>query len=1117
MRPFMSVLLFAASFAAAQTGPLLLRKPALSKTQIVFTFAGDLWSVPREGGQARRLTAAPGVETSAVFSPDGETIAFTGEYDGNVDVFTIPASGGVPRRLTYHPGRDVTVGWTPDGKRVLFSSHRAVPNDGDRLYTMPVEGGGLPEELPLPIAEEGSYSPDGSHLAYVPLFQWQEAWKRYRGGQTRKIWIANLADSSVVPIPRDNSNDFNPMWVGDRIYFLSDREGPVTLFFYDIKSKKVTRAIENQGLDFKSASAGPGAIVYEQFGSLHLYDLKSGKTKEVAVTLAGDLPEVRPHFVNVAKRLTNPDISPNGIRAVFEARGEIITVPADKGDSRNLTQSPAVMEREPKWSPDGQSIAYLSDESGDYALHVRNQDGTGEVKKIPLGDKAFYSSPNWSPDSKKIAYLDNHSHLFYIDLEQKKPVLVETDYYANGNGLAPSWSPDSQWLTYSKTLKSHMQAIYLYSLADGKTTQVTDGLSDAESPVFDKNGKYLYFTASTNSGAHMEPDIQSSSRQVTASVYAVVLSKAEASPLAPESDEEKKPDAKKEEPKKDDAKDAKKDEPKKDGAKDAKQDDAKKDDKDKDKDKSAEKKVEVKVDLETIGQRILPLPMPARRYVGLATGKDGVVYAAEAPPPGTPGPFAMTIHRFDLNKRKTDTVLSGVRNVNISFTGEKLLYQQGDKWTIADAPPPPADAPDAPPAKPGNEKVLKTADLEVKVDPAAEWKQMFHEAWRIERDFFYDPHYHGLDLGAAEERYGAYLSGLASRDDLNYLFTEMLGNITVGHMFLGGGDRPEVKHVSTGLLGADYKIENGRYRFAHVYNGENWNPDTKAPLTQPGVNVTAGDYLLAVDGRELRATDNIYSFFEATASKTVVLKVGADPTGAGAREVKVTPVDNEWPLRHIEWMEENRRKVDQATNHRVAYVYMPDTARGGYTNFMRYFFAQVDKEAVIIDERFNHGGALATDIIEYLQRKPMSLVTTRDGADMVQPQGAIFGPKVMIVNEFAGSGGDAMPWYFHRAGVGKLIGERTWGGLVGLSGFPELMDGGTVFAPNFAVWNPNGTFDVENHGVTPDIEVQLDPAAVRQGHDPQLDKAIEVVMQELTANPPPQYKRPPYPNYQKKQ
>ena len=511
--------------------------------------------------------------------------------------------------------------------------------------------------------EEGSYSPDGSHLAYVPLFQWQEAWKRYRGGQTRKIWIADLADSSVVPIPRENSNDFNPMWVGDRIYFLSDREGPVTLFYYDTKSKKVTRAIENHGLDFKSASAGPGAIVYEQFGSLHLYDLKSGHTKEVAVTLSGDLPEVRPHYVNVAKRLTNPDISPNGARAVFEARGEIITVPAEKGDPRNLTQSPAVMERDPKWSPDGQSVAYLSDESGDYALHVRNQDGTGEVKKIPLGEKAFFSSPHWSPDSKKIAYLDNHSHLFYVDLEQKKPVLVETDYYANGNGLSPAWSPDSQWLAYSKTLKSHMQAIYLYSLADGKTTQVTDGMSDAETPVFDKNGKYLYFTASTNSGAAMEPDIESFSRPVTASVYVVVLSKAEASPLAPESDEEKKPDARKTNRKKTTPKRMR---PRKKSRRRMTRT----------RDKSAEK-VEVKVDLENIGQRILPLPMPARRYVGLAAGKAGVVYAAEGPAPGTPGPFAVTIHRFDLNKRKADTVLSGVRNVQVSFTRRETAVPAG--------------------------------------------------------------------------------------------------------------------------------------------------------------------------------------------------------------------------------------------------------------------------------------------------------------------------------------------------------------------------------------------------------------------------------------------------------
>jgi tricorn protease len=1099
MLRFFSAFALLAWAASAQSGHLLLRNPAVSRTQIVFAYAGDLWIVPRIGGEARRLTTGPGVETDPFFSPDGSQIAFTGEYDGNVDVYIMPAAGGVPKRLTYHPARDTAAGWTPDGKRVLFVSSRAVPNDGARLYTLSAEGGGLPDELPLPIALEGSYSPDASHLAYVPLLQFQQAWKRYRGGQTRKIWIADLADSSIVTVPRDNSNDFNPMWVGDRIYFLSDREGPVTLFYYDTRTKRVTRAIENHGLDFKSASAGPGAIVYEQFGSLHLYDLDTGKAKPVPVTLTGDLQELRPHYVNVAKRLHNADVSPNGLRAVFEARGEILTVPLEKGDSRNLTNSPAVMEREPVWSPDGQSIAYFSDEAGEYALHVRDQSGAGDVRKIALGAKAFYSVPCWSPDSKKIAYLDNHSHLFYVEIEKKTPVLVDTDFYYNGDGLAPAWSADSQWLSYSKTLKSHMAAIYLYSLASGKTAPVTDGMSDAENPVFDKNGKYLYFTASTNSGVAMQPDIESFSRPVTSSVYLAVLAKSEASPLAPESDDEKKKD----EGHKDDSKkeDAKKDETKK--------AEVKKDDQDK-----SAAKVDVRVDLENIGQRILAVPMPPARYVALEAGKADTVYAVEAPPPSPQGPRVFTIHRYDLAKRKSDIVIGGVKAFRVSSTGEKMLYQQDDKWTIAE-PPPLADGSDGPPPKPGNAKVLKTQDLEVKVDPPAEWRQMFREVWRIERDYFYDPRYHGLDLQAAAERYGVFLSGVASRDDLNYLFIEMLGNLSVGHMFLGGGDRPEVKRIPTGLLGCDYKLENGRYRLARVYNGENWNPDLKAPLTQPGVNVVAGEYLLAVNGRELHATDEVYSFFEATAGKSTILRVGPDPNGANARDVTVVPVPDENSLRHLAWIEDNRRKVDQWTHGRVAYVHMPDTAFGGYTSFMRYFFAQVDKEAVIIDERFNHGGALATDIIEYLQRKPMSLVTARDGADAIQPQGAIFGPKVMITNEFAGSGGDAMPWYFHRAGVGKLIGERTWGGLVGLNGYPELMDGGVVMAPSIAVWNPNGTQDVENHGVAPDIEVLQDPAAVRQGHDPQLEKAVAVVMDELDKNPVPTFKRPTFPDYQK--
>ena len=1063
--------------------PLLLRDPTVSQTTIVFSYAGDLWSVPRDGGEARRLTTGPGIEGSAKFSPDGSQIAFTGEYDGNVDVFVMPASGGVPRRLTWHPDADDSEGWTPDGKQVLFVSHRASGTDASQLYTMPLQGG-FPTPLPLPIAHDGSYSPDGSHIAYVPLFQWQQAWKRYRGGQTSKIWIADLANSSVIEIPRQNSNDFNPMWVGDQIYFLSDRNGPVTLFRYDTRGKQVKQLIENRSYDLKSASAGPGAIVYEQFGSLHLYDLKSGQSKEVKVRLAGDLPELRPHYVNVSKRLNNPDISPNGARAVFQARGEILTVPAEKGDPRNLTNSTNAYERQPAWSPDGNSIAYFSDESGEYALHVRDQNGFGSVKKIALGDQpAFYMAPRWSPDSKKIAYLDNHLGAWYVDLTDQKPVLVDRDYYQSDTDMAPAWSPDSKWLAYSKSLKSHMAAISIYSLANAKTVQVTDGLSEAKHPVFDKEGKYLYFTASTDSGAAMQPDIESAARPVTHSVYLVVLSKDDKSPFTPESDDEKAGDKKKDEAKKEDA------------------------------DKAAAP--EVKIDFDNIGQRILALPLEAKRYAELQVGKAGVVFALEASPPAPGKPPVFTVYRFDLGKRKSDTPYSGVKSFKASFGGDKVLYQKDDRWTIA-APPPIPDGAGPPPPPADDKGVLKTDALEVRVDPPTEWKQMFHEVWRIERDFFYDPNYHGLDLKAAEKQYAPFLEGIASRDDLNYLFTDMLGEITVGHMFIVGGDKPDVKRVPTGLLGADYSVQNGRYRFARIYNGENWNPDLKAPLTQPGVNVAAGDYLLSVNGRDLRDTDNIYSFFEATAGKATVLTVGPDPSGNGTRQVTVVPVPTEDRLRHLAWIEDNRRKVDQLTNGRVAYIHMPDTAFGGYTSFMRYFFAQVGKEAAIIDERFNHGGQLATDIIEYLQRRPMSIATTRDGGDFVQPQGAIFGPKVMIINEFAGSGGDAMPWYFRRAGVGKLIGKRTWGGLVGLMGFPDLMDGGIVTAPNAAIWNPNGQFDVENRGVAPDIEVELDPAAVRQGRDPQLEKAVEVVMEELGKNPLPQFKRPPYPNYHPK-
>jgi len=1116
------VLLAAPPARTADAGaPWLLQKPALSRTDIVFVFAGDLWTVPRAGGEAKRLTSSPGFETNPVFSPDGSQIAFTGEYDGNVDVFVMPAGGGVPRRLTWHPAMDTVLGWTPDGKRVLFTSGRNAYSRFSELYTVGLDGG-LEERVPLPMGYEAAYSPDGKRLAYVPLPRAFAAWKRYRGGRTTPVWIAGLADSVVEKVPRANSNDFNPMWAGDKVYFLSDREGAVSLFAYDLKTKKVSRAIENRGLDLKSAAAGPGAIVYEQFGSLSLYDLKTGQTSRVPITVSGDMPEVRERYVPVGDRLSGAGLSPNAARAVFEARGEIVTVPAEKGDARNLTNTPGVMERDPAWSPDGKTIAYFSDESGEYELHLKPQGGAGEAVKIALAEKpSFYFSPRWSPDSKKIVYTDAHLALWYVDIAAKKPVRVDKDRYWGGTGGGPAWSPDSKWLAYEKRLPNYMGAIFLYSVDTGKVAQVTDGMSDARFPVFDADGKYLYFTASTDSGQSLQPDIHSFSRPVTGSIYLAVLAKDEPSPFAPESDEEKA-DVKKAEENKAGGEnaDVKKADEKKPAVQAGGKPEAAKP-AEPGKGPEAAKPVAVKIDFDGLLQRILAVPMPARNYVGLMAGKAGTLLAVEAPDsiPGAGGPPGLTIHRYDLKVRRSDVVIGGAGFFDIARNGEKYLYSQGGRWFIGTLRPlPPAGTPAGPPPSPGGPgtNALGTDAIQVRIDPRAEWRQMYHEAWRVEREFFYDPSAHGYDLAAAEKAYAPCLENIVSRRDLNYLFAEMLGGIEVGHLGVGGGDLPEVKRVPAGLLGADYRVENGRYRFVRIYSGENWNPQLKAPLTQPGVNVAAGDYLIAVNGREVTGRDNVYSFFENTAGKQVILKVGPAPDGRGAREVTVVPVASETALRNYAWIEDNRRYVDKVTGGRVAYVYMPDTSFGGYTNFNRYFFAQVGKDAVIVDERFNGGGALATDIIEFLQRRLLSLVATRDGEDEVQPQGAIFGPKVMLINEFAGSGGDAMPYYFKAAGVGPLIGKTTWGGLVGRAGGPQLMDGGFVTAPSSGVWSPKDGWIAENIGVAPDIEIEHDPALVRQGKDPQLDKAIEVVMAGLAKNPPAKPKRPAFPDHYKK-
>jgi tricorn protease len=1091
--------LFAVSVAAPASAspPLLLQHPSLSQSEVAFDFAGEIWVAPREGGPARLLAAGQDQNSRPLFSPDGRWVAFTGRYDGNTDVYVVPATGGEPRRLTWHPGADTALGWTPDSKAVLFQSTRATPRDLEQLFTIPVEGGAA-TQLPLPSGDEASFSPDGKHLAYTPFQQIQPAWKHYRGGQTARIWIADMADSHVDKLPRENTNDRDPMWVGDTIYFLSDRDGPVTLYAYDLKAGAVRRVVDNpRGFDIGSASAGPGGIVYSQFGALKIYDIASGKTAPVNVSISADLPQVRPHFETVAPdQIQGAAITASGKRVLIEARGEILSAPAEKGDVRNLTQSPGVADRDPAASPDGKQVAYFSDESGEYALHVRSADGLGTVTKIALGQPgSFFYSPRWSPDSKKIVLYDKRLNLWLVDMAKPgAPTRIDADLYDTPNfRLDPAWAPDSRWIVYTKQLSNHLHAAFVYSLETGRTAQVTDGLSDVASPRFDRGGDYLYFTATTSAGLGAGwLDMSSLGRAVDGAVYAVVLRKDLPSPVAPESDEEGQPAAKDaaQKPAEGDAEPAKKDEAA----------------------KSPEKPVTVRIDFDHLDQRIVALPIPRANFADLQTGAKGIVFTIINPTAQSDEDYLsgqgagppQTAFRFELKTRKNAQLVDGLDagSFKVSADGSKMLFSRNKAWhlTPSDAPPKPDDG------------RLKLDQLQVWVDPRAEWRQMYREAWRIERDFLYDPNLQGLNYAAANRLYAPYVDGIGARQDLNALFEEMTGQIGIGHMFVRGGAMPDHPMIKTGLLGADYEVVEGRYRIARIYRGENWNPKLMAPLSQPGVNVSEGEFLLAVNGRDVRADAEVYRAFEGLAGKQTVITVGPKADGSGSRQVKVVPIESEANLRLRTWMEANRRKVDQLSGGRLAYVYLPDTATGGFANFNRYYFAQVGKQGAVIDERFNHGGDIADYIVEQMRRTPNMINLTREGQEVVEPAQAIFGPKVMIINQSSGSGGDALPWLFKGAAVGPLIGTKTWGGLVGIGNYPPLIDGGTITAPRWALYGTRGEWEVENVGIAPDIEVEQDPALVRQGHDPQLERAVQVALDALAKSPPPKFVRPAYPD-----
>ena len=1103
--------------------PHIFQRPALSKDLIAFGYAGDLWTVPRAGGVATRLTTGVGIETAPVFSPDGSTIAFTGDYDGNTDVFTIPATGGVPFRLTYHPAADFAVAWTPDGKNIVFRSTRISQSRYTQLYSVPAKGG-IAKPLPLPMAYQGQFSPDGKEIAYSPLppafgFDYTAfvSWGNYHGGRASTIWITTLPGLDSVEIPHEISSDFSPVYARGKIYFLSGRKGSTTIFKYDPAGKTVTQALANDGPDIRTLAGESGTLVYDRLGEIYLYDTAASTSHLVPIEIDADLPEVRPRIESVGEEIDHAAISPTGLRAAIEAHGEIFTVAVKHGPTRDITNTPGVMERAPAWSPDGQSIAYFSDESGLYALHVAPQTGNAvagaaAVKKFALEpEPAYYFDPIWSPDSKKIVFYDNRLKTYVLDTTTGKLSTVNDKNVYGGfssGSFAVAWSPDSKWIAYPRSMDNHLHALFLYALDTGQSTQVTNAMGDSREPAFDRDGKYLYFVTSTNAGATSDGlDMTSDLYQVTENIYAITLAKDTASPIAPELEDEKAAPAEdKGEGKKGDA-----------GDKGAEAKEAGSGD-EKPHGKPHEVKP-VKVDLEGIEQRIVALPLPAGVYTGLETGLKGSLYFTEIRDSGRFSDRNATLSRWTAEDRKTEKLAEHVEGFDLSANGEKMLLELGHARPEGGAMPPgggrptwvivPANAP----VKPG-EGVLSFADVKARVEPHAEWAQMYHEVWRIERAYFYDANYHGTNTVADEKRFEPYVESIASRADLNYIFQEMLGAFSVGHLRGNGGQIPEAKHVPGGLLGADYEIKNNRYCIAKIYTGGEFNPRDKAPLAQPGLNVSVGDCILDINGQDLTADVDIQQPLEGTAGQVVSLRIaGAD--GKNPRDISVTPIASEAALRNVDWIEGNQKKVDQLSGGKLAYVYLPDTGEGGFTNFNRYYFAQMQKQGAIIDERFNGGGQVADYFVEVLGRHIESYWAPRYGAIEHTPNAGIYGPKVMIANEFSGSGGDALPWLFKQAKLGPLVGKRTWGGLVGIGAIPVLMDGGHVTSPSVAFFSPKGEWDVENHGVDPDYVVEQDPKAVSEGHDPQLEKAVALAMEELAKHPPAEVKKPAYPNYHK--
>jgi tricorn protease len=1070
--PLLVVCFLLSVTSAFSQGTRLLRQPALSSTHIAFAYGGDIWVTDLDNQKVLRLTSTPAVESNPQFSPDGKWIAFNSNRSGNQAVYIVPIEGGSPKRLTWHPSSASVCGWSSDGKLVLYSTSRDnAPGGFARLWTVSVEGGPS-TVLTNQWATDGSFSPDGKQIVIDRIQRWDVEWRHYRGGQNTPLVILNLTDQTEKLLPNESTMDIHPLWLGNTIYFLSDRDRTSNIWSYTPGSGELKQVTTYTGSDIKWLSGFGNKLAFERDGYLHLLDLSSNESKQFSITINADFPWAETKWEDVTKSIGSVSLSPTGKRVIMEARGDIYTIPAENGDARNITNSSGVADHAPVWSPKGNEVAWFSDADGKgYAMLVASQDGLSKPRSISIGESKMAWEPVWSPDGKLIAFVDNKVRIRIVDVAKGtiKTADIAGDNNERGN-MGLTWSHDSKWLAYTKTGINHFRQIKAWSAKNDSIYALTNTFADSFSPAWDRDGHHLYFLASTNlalgsgwantSSITSDPDY---------AAYIVNLKKEDTSPFKLRSDEEtiteeKKPEA-----------DAKKPSKGKLPEKKADNDTTK---------TAAKEPIPVLIDFENIERRTIAMPLSRGNYRLIIDGPAGTLFIGEQ----KEGVSGLVIQKYTLEKREAKEFVSGASQVSVSSDGNKMLARIGSDWKIMNTSS----------ATGSDGKSVKIA-LKTQLDRSAEWKQIFEEAWRYERDYFYDPGMHGRNWNEVYEKYFPLIPYVRHRTDLTYILDQMNGELSVGHSFVFGGDYPEVDKSSVGLLGADLVAENNRWKIKRIYTTESWNPELSSPLDRPGIKIEEGYYLVGVNGRELTDADDPFKFLDGTMDVQTTLHINKTPDFAGAWQEVVKPIASEVNLRQRAWVEDNRRLVDKLSDGKLAYVWVPNTSSGGFISFNRYFFAQQDKKGAVIDERFNGGGLLDDYMVDLMNRTLRASITNEapQGVPFRLPAG-ILGPKVLLINEMSGSGGDFFPWVFRQQKIGPLIGTRTWGGLVKSSVHYALVDGGGLTAPDNAVFDPiNNKWIAENEGVPPDIEVRQDAVSLSKGIDPQLERAVKEAMKLL--------------------